>query len=370
MADYRKIPFFNYSGLFERRKSEYMRVIEDVLSRGAFIMQRDCEEFEKSIQEYLGVKHCIGLANCTDALLIALRVAGVGAGDEVILPSHTFVATAAAIHFVGAIPITVDCGEDNLISSDAVSAAITSKTKAIMPVQLNGRTCQMDKVEYIATKHRLMIIEDSAQALGSKYKGRYAGTFGLAGTFSFYPAKILGCFGDGGALVTNDDSFAEEVCLMRDHGRNKNGKVVSWGLNSRLDNLHAAILNCEFKYYEQTIERRREIAHMYQEALKDIEALKLPPSPSDSDDHYDIYQNYEIEASGRDTLKSFLAERGIGTMIQWGGTPIHQMQELGFNQKLSATDALFEKCLMLPMNTLISDEDVEHICEQIKRFYS
>ena len=204
-----------------RQEKEFLRVIKDVLSRGAYILQRDGAEFEKNIREYLGVKHALGVANCTDALILALRAAGIKPGDEVILPSHTFVATAAAIHFAGGTPVPVECLDDHLIDPDSIKKAVTKKTKAIMPVQLNGRTCKMDSVKAVADEYGLAIVEDSAQGLGSRYKGKFAGTFGLVGTFSFYPAKILGCFGDGGMIVTNDDRVAEEVEMARVHGRNK-----------------------------------------------------------------------------------------------------------------------------------------------------
>ena len=256
-----------------------------------------------------------------------------------------------------------------MIDADAVEKAITRQTRVIMPVQLNGRTCNMDKIQDLARKNQLTIIEDSAQALGSHFKGRYAGTFGAAGTFSFYPAKLLGCFGDGGALVTNDDDLARQVRLMRDHGRDESGHVVAWGLNSRLDNLHAALLNYKFKTYHEAIQRRREIASLYDQELRDVSELVLPPPPDANDDHFDVYQNYEIEAGRRDELKDCLAACGIGTMVQWGGTPVHQFRELGFHQNLPATDQIFERCLMLPINEMISNEDVAYICAKLKGFY-
>ncbi|OGQ23347.1 MAG: cell wall biogenesis protein [Deltaproteobacteria bacterium RIFCSPLOWO2_02_FULL_44_10] len=369
MNEQRKVPFFNYQGIFEHRREEYLKTIEDVLSRGAFILQRDGKEFETNVAEYLQVKHAIGVANCTDGLTLALQAVGVKAGDEVIFPSHTFVATAASAKAIGAVPVPVDCGKDHLIDPQSIKKAITSKTKVIMPVQLNGRTSRMDEIQAIADQHRLLVVEDAAQAFGSTYKGRHAGTFGLAAAFSFYPAKTLGCFGDGGIVVTNDDHVAETVTLLRDHGRNKEGEIVQWGMNSRLDNLQAALLNVNLKYYKESIHRRREIAACYHEELGGLSELTLPPAPGSEKDHYDIFQNYEIEADRRDDLRSFLQSKGVGTLIQWGGKAVHQLKALQFTQKLPATDRLFERALMLPMHAVLSNEDVHYVCQQVKAFY-
>jgi Predicted pyridoxal phosphate-dependent enzyme apparently involved in regulation of cell wall biogenesis len=244
-----------------------MDALHDVMSRGAYILQRDLEVFEENIKKLIGVKHVFGVADGTNALILALRAADVGAGDEVIMSSHTYIATAASAHFVGATPVLVECGADHMIDPESVERIVTNKTRVIMPTQLNGRTCDMDALQAIADKHGLVIIEDAAQALSSMYKGKCAGTFGLAGAFSFYPAKVLGCFGDGGAVVTNDDEIAERVARLRDHGRNEEGEVVTWGTNSRLDNIQAAILNVKLKGFKKDMERRREIASMYDHAL-------------------------------------------------------------------------------------------------------
>ena len=215
----------------------------------------------------------------------------------------------------------------------------------------------MDALQAIADKHGLLIIEDAAQALGSRFKGRCAGTFGIAGAISFYPAKVLGCLGDGGAVITNDDAIYERIYQMRDHGRNTKGEIVSRGLNSRLDNLQAALLDFQLKKYESVMCRRRKLAIVYTERLKDVAEIALPPAPDSDPDHFDIYQNYEIEAEKRDDLKQYLKEHGIGTLIQWGGQAVHQLKALGFTQHLPYTDRLFARLLMLPMNMSLSDDD-------------
>jgi dTDP-4-amino-4,6-dideoxygalactose transaminase len=279
------VPFFDYAGIYAMYRDDYSRVVEEVLAQGSFILQEQNRLFEASLGHFLNARHVVGVANGTDAIVIALRAAGVGIGDEVILPSHTYIATAAAVHFVGARPSLVECGPDHLIDPEAAEAAITSATKALLPVQLNGRTADMSRLQTIADRHGLLIIEDAAQAVGSRFRDRSAGTFGITGTYSFYPSKILGGFGDGGAVTTHDDAAAEKIRLLRDHGRDGEGRVVAWGMNSRLDNLQAAALLVRLSNLDVEIERRRQIARQYQDGLGNIGELRLPPSPDSHPDH-------------------------------------------------------------------------------------
>jgi dTDP-4-amino-4,6-dideoxygalactose transaminase len=365
----RTIPFFDYKIFAKKYNQVLANTFQDVINRGAFILQKDLEDFENKIAGYLNVKHAIGVANCTDGLMLALRAVGIKEGDEVILPSHTFVATAAAVHFLGAIPVLVDCGRDHLMDPEVFEKAITKHTKAVMPVHLNGRTCDMDRIMSIANKHSLMVVEDAAQALGSRFKDKFAGTFGLVGAISFYPAKTLGCLGDAGIVITNDDEVANKIFALHEHGRNKNGDMIGWGLNSRLDNLQAAFLNIIFQDYELVIGRRRSIASLYQEQLRDIKELLLPPSSNSDTNHYDIYQNYEIQAEDRDNLQTYLKSFGIGTLRQWGGAAVHQHKCLGFNIKLPYTDKMMSKELLLPINMSIVDDGVIYVCDRIKQFY-
>ena len=371
MTEFRKIPFFNYPSLFKSKEKEIMANLLDVLGRGAYILQKDLEQFENNLKKFLGVKHAFGVADGTNALILSLRAAGVGPLDEIILPSHTYIATAAAVHFAGAIPVLVECGPDHMIDPSAVEKAVTDRTRVIIPVQLNGRTCDMDALQTIADRHDLLIIEDAAQAFGSRFRNKYAGTFGIAGTFSFYPAKLLGCFGDGGAVVTNDDNVAKNVSLLRDHGRNEDGEVVAWGTNCRLDNIQASVLNLKLKTFNEDIARRRNIAFMYHQALKDIKDLILPPAPDEDKKHFDVYQNYEIEADRRDELKNYLESNGINTIIQWGGKAVHQFKGIGFDGiNLPITEKMTSRFLMLPMNTSLTNEDIGYICDHIIRFYN
>jgi dTDP-4-amino-4,6-dideoxygalactose transaminase len=365
----RVVPFFNYPYVFVSQEEEFMFLIRDVGRRGAFIMQKDLKDFETHLAEFTSAKYAIGVANATDGLHIALRAAGIGPDDEVIFCSHTMLATAAAIHFAGGIPVPVECGPDHMIDPASVAAAVTSRTKAILPTQLNGRTCDMDALQGIADKHGLLIVEDAAQGLGSMFKGKQAGTFGIASAISFYPAKNLGCLGDGGAVLTNDDNVYETMALLHDHGRDEHGDVVMWGLNSRLDNLQAAILDFKLARYDEEISHRRKTAALYQAQLGDIQELVLPPAPDSDPDHFDVFQNYEIEAERRDDLKAYLKEHGIGTLIQWGGKAVHQFEKLGFKVSLPCTERMFTRCLMLPMNRSLTAENVAYICDAVRQFY-
>lgn len=366
----RTVPFFVYPDVFLDDEKEILDAVSNVGRRGAFILQKDVEELENSISEYLGIKHVLGVANATDALYMLCRAAGLGLGDEVIFCTHTMVATAAGIQFSGATPVPVETGWDHQIDPASVEAAITPRTKAIMPTQLNGRCGDMDALKDICDRHGLFLLEDSAQALGAQYKGQCAGSFGRGGVISFYPAKTLGCLGDGGCILTNDDEIYEAVKLYRDHGRDENLEVQCWCLNSRLDNLQAAILNIKFAKYDQLITRRREIAQLYQDNLQNMEQLVLPPGPNNDPDRFDIFQNYEIEAVRRNELKKFLADNGVGTLIQWGGMPVHVFKKLGFTQSLPFTEALFDRLLLLlPMNTSLTNDDVCYVCDMIKCFY-
>ncbi len=368
-AQARCVPFFDYPHLFLSEEQELTAIFRDVGLRGAFVLQEDLARFERNLAAYLGVKYALGVGNATDGLLLALRAAGIGPGDEVIFCSHTMVATAAAIHFAGATPVPVECGDDHLIHPEAVEHAVTARTRAILPTQLNGRTADMQALEFIANRHGLAIVEDAAQALGSRFRGRAAGTFGVAGAISFFPAKTLGCLGDGGAIVTNDDDIHERLVQLRDHGRGPDGEIVSWGLNSRLDNLQAAILDFRLASYDTAIERRRALAGLYRDGLQAIPQVKLPPGPGDDPDHFDVFQNYEIEAERRDELRAFLKIRQIGTALPWGGKAVHQWTGLRFESRLPFTERLFERVLLLPLNLSLTHHDVHTICDAIEDFY-
>lgn len=366
----RSVPYFNYPHVFASSEHKFVSTLQSVGRRGAFIMQKELADFERNLAAYVGSQYAVGVANATDGLQMAFQAGGLKPGEEVILCSHTMVATAAAVHYAGGVPVPVEAGADHLIDPAGIRAAITPRTRAICPTQLNGRTCNMDEIMTIAAEFKLDLYEDAAQALGSKFKGRGAGTFGRASCISFYPAKVLGCLGDGGAVLTNEKEIYEKLLLLRDHGRDHTGEVVLWGLNSRLDNLEAAYLDFQLKDYPGVVTRRRAIAALYQMRLGACPQLKLPAAPGVEADHFDIFQNYEIEAERRDALKDYLKERGVGTLIQWGGRAVHQFKKLGFTQSLSRTDALFTRLLMLPLNMSLTDDDVNYVADCILAFYN
>lgn len=370
MIEKQNIPFFNYQKLFLKDQKKIESIFREVSSRGAFIMQDDLRNFETTLAKYTSSKYAIGVANATDALQLLLKAGGVGEGDEVIFCSHTMIATASAIKFVGATPIPAEAGYDHLIDPEKIEKLITEKTKAIIPTQLNGRVADMDKIIKIANKYNLQIYEDSAQALGAKYKNQMAGTFGIGGCISFYPAKILGCFGDGGAILCNSDEIYNKIMLLRDHGRSADGNISIWGFNSRLDNLQAAFLSYFFEDFSNIIARRRFLADLYNEELMSLSQLNLPPKPQENQINFDVYQNYEIESEDRDNLIDYLSSRGIGTLKQWGGKAVHQYADLGFNQSLPFTENLMNSSFMLPLNMFIKDSEVVFICKTIREFYS
>jgi dTDP-4-amino-4,6-dideoxygalactose transaminase len=365
-----KVRYIDYSQQYQKMRNEILQTIDLVLSKGDVMLRQQLRDFENNLATFVGTQYAVGTSNCTDALHLTLRAAGVGPGDEVITVSHTFVASAAAIHHSGATPVFVDIGDDHNMDVDLIEVAITSRTKAIMPVHLNGRLCDMNKLIVIAKKHGLIVIEDTAQALGGSYKDIKGGNWGLAGCFSFYPAKLLGAYGDAGAVVTNSEKIAEKIRQLRDHGRLPNGDISGWSFNCRLDNLHAAILDLKLKQVPAWIARRREIAFIYHKHLSNLVQLLLPPPPMSDDTYFDVFQNYEIEAEDRDQLKVFLQENGIETMIPWGGRGVHQFPPLGLTHyKLPRTERMFKRALMLPMHCELNNEQIVYVAETIRQFY-
>lgn len=365
------VRFVNYPEHYKKMWDEITGAVEECLSKGDLIARQQLEDFEANLASFIGVKYAIGLNSGTDALLLSLIAAGVQPGDEVITVSHTFVATIAEIHHIGAKPVLIDVGEDMEMDTSQIEAAITPKTKAIIPVHLNGRMCNMKAIHEIAEKHSLPVIEDAAQSLGAKMDGYSAGGSGLAGCFSFYPAKILGCAGDGGALVTDDDALAEKVLLLRDHGlERKSGEIVMYGYNSRLDNIQGAMLNIKLRYLPEWIERRRDIAAMYHAGLEGISDLILPPLPRSEPEYYDVYQNYVIRSHVRDDLADYLKNNGIEILISWP-IPNHHQKALGLSHyKLPVTEAVSNEVLSLPMYPELRDDQVQYVIEKICDFYN
>ena len=363
-----KVPFIDYPKQYHSIEKEVDAAIKEVLSKGDLILRHQVQDFEDSMASFLEVKYAVGVSSGTDALHLALRAAGLVQGDEVITVAHTFVASIAAIVHCGATPVLVDVGDDMNMDVNQIEKAISPKTKAILAIHLNGRLCHMGELMNTAKVHNLIVIEDAAQALGASFDGRKGGSFGVAGCFSFYPAKILGAAGDAGLVCTNDKAIADTIRLLRDHGRRTKDELVTYGFTNRLDNLQAAILNVKLNYLPSWIQRRREIADLYYNKLYDIPDVKLPPR---SDDHFfDVYQNYVLRVSERDGLASYLREKGIETIIS-NPIPVHHQQALGLSQfHLQNTEQLAKEVISIPLIPEIDNEQVEYVIQAIRNFYT
>jgi dTDP-4-amino-4,6-dideoxygalactose transaminase len=365
-----KVPFVNYPEHYRRIWVEVMEAIKEALSKGDLILRDQLKQFEENIASFVGVKYAVGVNSGTDALYLSLKAAGIGQGDEVITVSHTFVATVSVIVQCGAKPILVDIGEDMNMDVNQVEQVITPRTKAIIPVHLNGRMCDMEKLMPIADEHNLLVIEDAAQSLGASFESKKAGSLGLTGCFSFYPAKMLGTAGDGGVVVTNDEEIAEKIRLLRDHGcQRSTGDILYYGYNSRLDNLQAAILNVKLKHLPEWIDRRREVASQYHQVLYDLQELKLPPQPHSNNRSFDVYQNYVIRVKERDRLVEHLRKAGIEILISWP-KPMHHHDALRLKHfHLPKTEQISNEVLSLPMYPELSDEQVEFVIDSVRKFY-
>jgi len=365
-----KVPFVDFPKQYRTYEDELIAAIKKVLSRGDLVLRGDVERYEQNIANFLGLRYAVGVNSCTDAMHLTLLAAGIKPGDEVITVAHTFLATIAVIVHCGAAPVLVDVCDDQNMNVDLVEEAITPRTKAIIPVHLNGRACDMGKLMKIASTHNLLVIEDAAQALGATFDGKKAGSFGVASCFSFYPAKSLGAYGDAGITATDSEEIVDKIRLYRDHGRQTKDDFVLFGFNSRLDNLQAAILNVKIKYFPGWVERRREVASMYQQGLSDIPNLQLPPPPESDGPYYDTFQNYVIRAQDRDKLHAYLTESGIETLIIWP-KPMHHQMALNLSHfQLPVTEQLAQEVVSLPMNSELSNEQVELVIESVRKFYT
>jgi dTDP-4-amino-4,6-dideoxygalactose transaminase len=274
------------------------------------------------------------------------------------------------VKFVGATPVLVDCNDDHLISVEGIESAITERTTAIIPVNLNGRACSLDHISKLAIKFGIKVIEDNAQGLGAKLDGKLTGNFGDLSTLSFYPAKILGCYGDGGAVVTDSKELSKRIFELRNHGRNPAGEVVSWGFNSRLDNLQAAVLNSKLPKLAENISIRRKIASIYVSGLSEIHELQLPAGPSENSKNFDSFQNFEIVAKNRSQLREYLKQNGVGTILPWAGKAIHHFELPGIKvMDVSKTEYIFKGVMLLPMNHYLEEIEVRRIIDLVREFY-
>jgi dTDP-4-amino-4,6-dideoxygalactose transaminase len=363
-----KVPFVNYRKQYLSLKTELDAAIERTLGQGNLILRDDVSDFETSLAEFVGVKYAVGVNSCTDALIFSLRAAKIGPGDEVITVAHTFLATIEAIVHVGATPILVDVGDDYLMDMDAFERAITPRTRAVVPVHLNGRVADMNRCTEIASTRSIVVIEDAAQALGASVDGRNSGSIGLTSCFSFYPAKLLGAAGDAGAVCTNDPDVAHTFRLLRDHGREGKTRHVLYGFTSRLDNLQAAVLNAKLPCLRGWIERRREFARIYDDGLAAINGVRRPPLPDTR--HHDVYQNYVIRAQRRDELAAHLQANGVEVIVS-NPTPVHKHPELDLERfNLPVTTKLATEVISLPLVPELEAAQIEYVTSVVRAFYT
>lgn len=357
------ISFNNFPREYASLKKEIDATCEGVMERGYFILGPEVKKLEKDFAAYNGAAYGVGVSSGTDALYLSLLAAGIGAGDEVIVPVNTALPTAMAVSMSGARPVFVDCDKSFLIDIDAIPAIITKNTKAIIPVHLYGQACDLNRLKDLATSHNLVLIEDCAQATGAEWKGKKVGSVGDFGAFSFYPTKNLGAYGDGGMILTNSDEYYKKLQALRFYGESDRVHSTMFGINSRLDELQAAILNTKMKYLEEWNERRREIAKQYAELLKGADCTL--PFISNTSEH--VYHLFVIRTPKREQLKEKLKGQSIETLIHY---PVLLHKQPFFKEW---SDHVFPKAetynaqiLSLPLHPYLTDEEVRHISEAIR----
>jgi dTDP-4-amino-4,6-dideoxygalactose transaminase len=361
-----KIPFVDLRSLHECIAEELREVFDRVLSNSSFVLGPEVLRFEQEFAAYVGAKHCIAMNTGTAALHLALAALNIGSGDEVITVAHTFIATAEAISAVGARPIFIDIDPISYTMDPALlEDAITSKTRAIIPVDLYGQVADIDPILEIANRHGIPVIEDACQAHGALYNGRKAGSFGVAGCFSFYPGKNLGACGEGGAVTTNDDELAYRIRLWRDHGSSKRYEHVFPGLNMRMEGIQGGILSVKLKYLDQWNDQRRTAAAAYDAALSD----STFETPTEMVYNHHVYHLYVIQSDNRDAIRERLAEAGIETGLHYP-TPLHLQEayrSLGYNLgDFPVTERVKSRILSLPIYPGIPAEAVEQVAAELK----
>jgi dTDP-4-amino-4,6-dideoxygalactose transaminase len=363
-----KVRFVKPDELYARYKPEIDGAIGGCLAAGDLVARKQLREFEESFARFVGTKYCVGLNSGYHALALSMLAAGIGPGHEVITVGHTFVATVSAILHAGATPVLVDVKPDYNMDMDALERAITPRTKAVVPVHLNGRVCDMDRLQALASKHRFIVIEDAAQSIGGKFRGRGAGSFGVAGCFSFYPFKMLGALGDAGAVTTDDPNIARTVTLLRFNGEDREtGEYHHHGFTALLDNIQAAVLSTKLRHLPGWIEHRRHLAELYRKSLSGVGDVRLPHFEGDT--YFDVFQNYVIRTTRRDDLRTWLKQEGVETILSWP-KPMwkHLALRLG-EHTMPETEAICREVLSLPMAAETTAEDVQYTSDAIRRFF-
>lgn len=373
----KKIQMVDLVSQYEKIKPSIDVAIQDVIHNAQFINGPAVSRFQTDLQEYLGVKHVIPCANGTDALQIAMMALGLKPGDEIITPSFTYIATTEVVALLGLTPVFVEVDAQTFcMDSTVIEAAITSKTKAIVPVHLYGQAANMNAIMEIAEKHQLFVIEDNAQAIGSDYhlsngKKVKTGTIGHIGCTSFFPSKNLGCFGDGGALCTNNDELARKIKMIANHGQEQKYVHDVVGCNSRLDTIQAAVLEVKLRQLDNYIDARREVAERYDEAFAGIPSVRIPFR---ADDSRHVFHQYTLvlKNANRNDLQEHLSANDIPSMIYYP-IPAHKQKMFAdfesSNTELPTTDWLTERVISLPIHTEIDEEQQEFIINTVKMFF-
>lgn len=362
-----KVTFSTLSFMHQEIRDELLACFEETLDHGWFIQGRQLQKFEKDFAEYCGVKHCIGCGNGMDALYLILRALGIGSGDEVILPANTFIATALAVSYAGATPILVEPSvEDFLIDSSCIEGAITLKTKAIIAVHLYGQAVDVGEIKNLAGKYGLFVIEDAAQAHGAQIMGETVGSLGHAAGFSFYPGKNLGALGDAGAITTNDGMLAQKVRAIANYGSETKYLHKYLGVNSRLDEVQAAMLRIKLRHLNKWTQARREIAVRY---LQEINNPKISLPYNNNDGH--VWHLFVVRCKERDILQQYLKERGIETLIHYP-IPIHLQTaygQMGLGENAyPAAELLAKEVLSLPLYYGMTKQEVDYVIEILNKF--
>ncbi len=378
LTDYmKKIQMVDLISQYEKIQSEVDQAITNVVRSSAYINGPEVKSFQAELEDYLGVKHVIPCANGTDALQIAMMGLGLKPGDEVITATFTYVATAEVIALLGLTPVLVDVDEDTFgLNPDQVRAAITDKTKAIVPVHLFGQCADMDAVMEIANEHGLFVVEDTAQAIGSDYtfkngNSARAGTIGNVGTTSFFPSKNLGCYGDGGAIFTNDDELAKKIRIIANHGQTVRYYHDMIGVNSRLDTIQAAILRCKLPHLDSYIAARQAAAEYYDQAFADVDELKTPVRDSRSSHVFHQYTLQLADGIDRNALVEYLKTKDIPAMIYY---PVALHMQKAYKDErygdgdFPVTERLVSRVFSLPMHTELQQEQLELITTEVKNF--
>ena len=359
----------DFSFVTKRINKELKEATDRVIDSNWYILGKEVENFEREFADYLGVKYCIGVGNGLEALHIILRAYGIGEGDEVIIPSNTYIATALAVSYAGATPIMVEPDERTYnINPDLIEEKITKKTKAIMPVHLYGQACDMDPINAVAKKYNLKVIEDAAQAHGATYKGKKCGALGDAAGFSFYPTKNLGALGDAGAITTSDKELTEKIRALRNYGSENHYFNKYMGFNSRLDEMQAAILRVKLRHLEEFNEERKIIARLYLNNLQDTNLI-LPYVPEWAEP---VWHQFVIRSKKRDELQKHLKSKGIGTLIHYP-LPIHLQEaykHLGCKKgEFPIAEKIANEVLSLPMYPYLSEKNIKIITNYIKKYF-